>query len=230
MIRLINTRAHCMQMKNKSNTTLTERKPIRLKNRDYTRGVYYLTICTKDKKCLFGKITDGQMKLNSYGEIVKNSWNDLPNHYNHVNLDEYIVMPDHFHGIIMLDNARVGAGFKPAHMDNTAHVQMNQTPQPTPMDDATARTITAIKKRHALPEIIRAFKTFSAKQINILRKTPGLPVWQRNYYERIVRNVEMNRIREYIRNNASQLSNPMEPYSESQRAGLKPAPTQTGVN
>ena len=94
--------------------------------------------------------------------------------YRHVALDEFVVMPNHTHGIIVL-TALVGAGFKPA---------------PT------------TTRRHALPEIVRGFKTFSSRRINEIRHTPGAPVWQRNYFERVIRNDnEMHHLREYIVNN-----------------------------
>jgi REP element-mobilizing transposase RayT len=121
---------------------------------------------------------DGLIRLNRYGEIVQQTWNDLPNHYAGVQLDMAVVMPNHFHGIIwLIPNSNqimdVGAGFKPA---------------PT--------------TRHAFPEIVRGFKTFSSRHINVLRATPGVSVWQRNYYERIVRNEdELFQIRQYIQEN-----------------------------
>ncbi len=96
------------------------------------------------------------MILNEYGRIVLSCWNDLPNHYSHVRLDAFQIMPNHTHGIIFI----VGAGLKPA---------------PTST------------KRHGLPEIVRAFKTFSARGINESRRTPGVSIWQRNYYDRIIR-------------------------------------------
>jgi REP element-mobilizing transposase RayT len=129
------------------------------------------------------------MRLNETGCAVMHAWDDLPNHYLHAALDAFTMMPNHVHGIVILTDNNdpglifhsVGAGFEPAP---TRTVSNNPMP------------------RHGLPEIIRAFKTFSARQINVLRKTPGTPVWQRNYYEHIVRNDdELNRIRQYIADN-----------------------------
>ena len=162
-------------------TTLFKRKSIRLKDYDYQQpGSYFLTICVQDRECLFGDVVDGEMRLNQYGEIVMRCWNDLPHHYPNVALDVCVVMPNHFHGVVTLtenhgSNSGVGAGLKPA---------------PTS------------KKRHGLSEIVRAFKTFSSRKINALRNTPGIPVWQRNYFERVVRNEnELFEIREYIQQN-----------------------------
>ena len=130
-------------------------------------------------------IVDGEMRLNAFGEIVVRTWHDLPNHVANVQLDAFVVMPNHVHGIIVItDNSvvdSVGAGSEPA--------PTTTKPAPTP-------------KRHALPEIVRQLKTFSARRINQHRGTPGAPVWQRNYYERIIRDERaLGRIRAYIRNN-----------------------------
>lgn len=164
-----------------------KRKPLRLKEYDYTQtGAYFITICTKNREHIFGEIVGGAVRENVFGEIVKSCWQYLPNHYSAIELDEFVVMPNHVHGIIMIlpddnDAAPVGAGLRPA---------------PT----------TTTTKRYSLSEIVRAFKSFSARQINELRKTIGIPVWQRNYYEHIIRNERaLNRIREYIQNNPLQL-------------------------
>ena len=149
----------------------------RLRGYDYSRaGAYFITACTHGRANLFGKIVRHEMRLNIYGRMVQEVWNGLPGHYPHVALDAFVIMPNHIHGIVILS---VGAGLKPA---------------PTPKPASTPR--------HGLPEIVRAFKTFSAQQINRLRHTPGIPVWQRNYYEHIIRNnAALNRIRQYVKAN-----------------------------
>ncbi len=115
------------------------------------------------------------MRVNDYSEIVQFSWLDLPQHYPNVQLDAFIIMPNHIHGIIFLQD--VVAGFKPA-------------------------TTVSKGERHPLSEIVRAFKTFSSKRINKLRNMAGEPVWQPNYYEHVIRRVEsLDKIREYIENN-----------------------------
>jgi len=117
---------------------------------------------------LFGGIVDGTMKLNEYGKIVENTWDDLPNHNHKIQLDDFVIMSNHVHGIIIINDVgsdTLGAGSEPAPI------------------------------HHGLPEIICQLKTFSARRINKIRKSPGIHVWQRNYYERIIRNEnEMNRI------------------------------------
>lgn len=152
---------------------------IRLSGYDYSRaGAYFVTTCTHGRTNLFGKIVKHEMRLNVYGRMVREVWNGLPGHYPHVVLDAFAIMPNHIHGIVVLvdgadlNDMSVGAGLKPA-------------PTTPP--------------RHGLPEIVRAFKTFSARQINESRHTSGTPVWQRNYYEHVIRNkAALNRIRQYI--------------------------------
>ncbi len=159
---------------------LHHRRSIRLRGYDYTQaGAYFVTLCTRDRACILGEVDNGRVNLTAFGHIVAASWQDLPSHYPFVTLDAFVVMPNHVHGIIMINaNVPVGAGLKPA---------------PT------------IARNHALPEIVRALKTFSARRINALRQTPGTPVWQRNYYEHVVRTEgDLNRIREYI------LANPLQ--------------------
>jgi REP element-mobilizing transposase RayT len=139
------------------------------------------------------------MNLSAYGQIVERCWRDLPNHYPHIDLDEYVVMPNHFHGIVWIRGDR-RAGSKPAPTaDGRAH------PLSKIRGDGRAGlkpAPTADGRPHPLSEIVRAFKTFSARRINQMRSTPGVPVWQRNYYERVVRNErELNASREYIHTN-----------------------------
>lgn len=156
---------------------------IRLQNWDYSaNGHYFVTICAKNRKHLFGKVNDGKMTMNEYGIVVYKCWHDLPNHYKHIKLGGFVIMPNHIHGIVTIYN-NVEAGLKPA---------------------STLSTITAstINKLHGLPEIVRAFKSYSARRINILRQTPGISIWQHNYYEHIIRNDgSLERIQKYIADN-----------------------------
>jgi REP element-mobilizing transposase RayT len=175
------------------------RRSIRLKDYDYSQpGAYFVTVCTHNRECLFGTVTDGNMIPSKTGDIVAFCWHDLPAHYPHITIDAFVVMPNHIHGIIILRHPdNVGAGLKPA---------------PT-------------MQRHGLPEIVRGFKTFSARRINAVRITPGMPLWQRNYYEHVIRDErDLNAIREYI------VGNPVgwdrdDDNPEFVREGLRPTPT-----
>jgi REP element-mobilizing transposase RayT len=173
----------------KYNPEKHHRRSIRLQGYDYSQpGAYFITICTKDRKYLFGNIIDGKMVLNEYGKIAQQCWLDIPLHYQNVELNEFVVMPNHVHGIIIINiNDTVG----------TIHeLPLHELPlHELPLQKQQRRLMT-------LPKIIGRFKMNSAKQINQLRQTPGIPLWQRNYYEHIIRNKhELNRIKEYIINN-----------------------------
>jgi len=172
------------------------RRSIRLHGYDYAQaGAYFVTIVVRDRACLFGAVDNGEMRPNQFGRIVQATWNELPHHYPGVGYDAFVVMPNHIHGVIGLvdDDGvganNVGAGLKPARgvVAGPNSVRAGLKPAPT---------------RPGLPEIIRAFKTFSARRVNELRETRGVPIWQRNYYEHIIRDEEsLNRIRQYIADN-----------------------------
>jgi REP element-mobilizing transposase RayT len=116
------------------------------------------------------------MRRNEYGQTVADCWQWLSEQYVYVGVDAWVLMPNHFHGIVVITDAACRGGSR------------------------TAPTTTVIRK--PLGRIIGAFKTVSTKRINQMRCAPGVPIWQRNYYEHVVRNEdEMNRIREYILNN-----------------------------
>src|SRR5512137_1336233 len=87
-----------------------QRRSIRLPGYDYSQpGAYFLTLCTHERETLFGDVVDDVMRLNDYGEIVAAVWADLPNHYPHVELDAFVIMPNHVHGIIVIADNAVGA-------------------------------------------------------------------------------------------------------------------------
>lgn len=157
---------------------MPNRKTNRLKNYDYSQnGYYFVTICVKDKHELLGKIENNNVILNEYGKIVENCWFDLPNHYNNCSLDAFIVMPNHIHGIIIINNDPiVGTGLKPV--------------------------LTNTNKVYSLSEIIRGFKTFSSRRIN--ESSPNLSFsWQRSFYDRVIRKEDsLGKIREYVTYNA----------------------------
>ncbi len=86
-----------------------ERKPNRLKEYDYSNcGWYYVTICTKNNVKHFGRIKNGEMFPNKLGKIAEKCWNEIPEHFPETELDEYVIMPNHIHGIIIIDNLNVG--------------------------------------------------------------------------------------------------------------------------
>jgi putative transposase len=88
------------------NPEIHHRRSIRLKDYDYSSGgAYFITICVKNRECLFGEIIEGKMNLSEIGEIAHNNWLNIPEHFNNVILDEFVVMPNHIHGILILNPA-----------------------------------------------------------------------------------------------------------------------------
>ena len=186
---------------------MPRKNSIRLSGYDYaSSGKYYITSCTKHRKQIFGEVVNGTMILNWNGYCVLLAWYDLPDHYPHVRLDEFTVMPDHIHGIIHLLD--VG--------DATAMTTQIPTIATLPANTALERSMVPDIPRQRklnnrrrpnphradLHEIVRALKSFSAKRINERLQTPCVPVWQRRYHDHIIRNDhDLQRIREYIRNN-----------------------------
>jgi putative transposase len=173
------------------------RRSIRLKDYDYTLpGAYFVTIVAWRRQETFGQIRDGNMVLNRFGQVVMRTWQGLPYHYQNVVLDEFCVMPNHVHGIIQLVESDCRGG-----SDTTAASEPDQVMN-KPGQEPTGGETRPSSMRHGLPEIVRAFKSYSARQINYLRQTPNSPVWQRNYYERVARNEEeLRQMAEYILNN-----------------------------
>ena len=166
------------------------RRSIRLKGYDYTqKGAYFVTICTRNRECLFGGIENGRMTLNDAGMIAHQCWQDIPAHFPHIMLDTFVIMPNHIHGILVITNVPVGAkNFSP--LQSPPHSFSHSSPHPR----GTSKTIGST---------VRGFKIGVTKWMR--QNTPVQHVWQRNYYERIVRNDdELNRIREYIVGNPTQ--------------------------
>ena len=159
------------------------RRSIRLKGYDYSQaGFYFVTICCYQKQCLFGEIVDGVMQLNQYGEIVEKEWTRSPLIRQEIELDKYIVMPNHFHGIVIINP--VGANGR-SPLQQPSHFSEHPSMKPK-----------------SLSSLMAGFKSVVTKKINLIRKSPGTPIWQRNYYEHIIRREEsLNKIREYVVNN-----------------------------
>jgi putative transposase len=147
--------------------TLHHRRSIRLADYDYSaEGGYFITIVTQDRECLFGDVTNGEVRLNEFGKIVWEEWFRTAKLRPNIELleDEIVVMPNHIHGIIWI-NDLPGRG----SLQRTPTVERFQKPV-----------------SNSIPTIVRLFKSTITKQINILRQTPNQPVWQRNYYEHII--------------------------------------------
>lgn len=157
------------------------RRSIRLKGYDYTQaGMYFITICTYERTWLFGEVSGEEMRVNAFGEIVQRCWAEIPQHFAHVALDAFVVMPNHVHGILVLTH------------DGEEERPVWSVPNDEGLFPRGARP-------RSVGAIVGSFKSATARRINELRGAPGAPVWQRNYYERIIRDEhELDRIRRYI--------------------------------
>jgi putative transposase len=154
---------------------------IRWNNWDYSsNGFYFLTICTKDRANIFGKIENGEMILNEFGEIVKSEWFKSGQIRKEIIIDEFIVMPDHIHGIVIIKNEIVQNGN---------------------LNDMTKRELPHMKPK-SISSFVAGFKSSVTKKINQLRNTPNKIIWQTGFYDRVIRNeIEYNNIKNYIINN-----------------------------
>ena len=154
------------------------RKSIRLKGYDYSSpGEYFVTVCTYNHGCLFGNIIDENMRLSEIGRIAEQCWKELPAKFINVILDEYIIMPNHIHGIIIINECRDLINQIP-----TKNFPLMQNPKIT------------------LGKILRNFKARTSKCIHDSGYTEFQ--WQSRFYEHIIRNdKELNNIRDYIINN-----------------------------
>ncbi len=168
------------------------RHSIRLPDYDYSQpGFYYVTICARDKKLMFGEIANGEIYLNEAGSIVQAVWSSMPERFPHVKLDAYMIMPNHMHGIIELLESDVDRA------NNASRAAQSIVSERNVINPLSAR------KRAALGEIIRAFKGATTNCIRT-KVRPDF-AWQEDYYEHIVRNdKDLERIRKYIFDNPAQ--------------------------
>ncbi len=175
------------------------RRSIRLKGYNYTwTGAYFVTLCTRGRVCLFGEIVVDAMRLNAYGEIVQEEWFRSAEIRREIALfsDEFIVMPNHIHGIVRIVES------PDTHVEATC-----------PTVGATGRSPLRGPAKRSLASFVAGFKSAATKRINEHRGTPGATIWQRNYYEHIIRHGEsLNRIRAYI------LNNPLQWHSDHEHA------------
>lgn len=171
------------------------RRSIRLKGYDYTQpGWYFVTICVQNRECLLGEIRDGVMHHNEFGNIVAECWQWLAEQYPYVDLDECVVMPNHFHGILGITDKIPTVD----ELDGDDRRRGGSRTAPTMGTPDNPMMV----KRKPLGRLIGAFETVSTKKINQIRGTQGAKLWQRDFWDHIIRNeTELNRIRQYIRHN-----------------------------
>jgi putative transposase len=185
----------------KYNQTVHHRRSIRLDGYDYAQtGAYFITICTHDRRCLFGEIVDGGMRLNDVGRIIAEQWDAIPRRFTNVELDEFVVMPNHIHGIFFIVGAPLAGAQRCAGTQKNAPTN-NQAPADERAPARGAPTVGDIVGAYKSLCVHHGLKWIQQNQSSfVLGK-----LWQRNYWEHIVRDEpELNHIRGYIRNNPAQ--------------------------
>lgn len=174
------------------------RQSIHLPNYDYTQpGAYFVIIVTWQRKFTFGEFVGEEIRLMVAGKIAFREWSRLPNRFPFLILNEFVVMPNHIHGIVVItgtDAADVGAGRGAAGSSQDIEPEFNPL---RPYKDPQPRVTPG-----SLGAIIRAYKSSVTLRYNRTRFSNGEPLWQRNYYEHIIRDDEdWERIRFYIQTN-----------------------------
>ena len=167
----------------------------RLANFDYSQaGGYFVTICVRGQRSLLGTLENDQVNLSPVGKVVDTCWRSIKGRYGQVEVDTFTVMPNHFHGILIIHGGRRGEAIESWHGTTDWNSPSNASPV----------RVTKGTKPGSLGAIIQNFKSISTRRINELRNTPGKSFWQRGYYDRIIRNrKELDRIRKYIIENPS---------------------------
>ncbi len=170
-----------------SNKKIQARKTIRLKGYDYTHAAaYFATICTRHQECYFGDILNGEMKLSVMGGIADQCWKYIPDHFRNVQLDEYRVMPNHVHGIVIIMNPDNDDQFV-----GTRHVASLQNDKPT-------RKFGPLPSK-SLHTVIGSYKSAVTKLIHCKGYRFG---WQSRFHDHIIRDQkDLDRIRAYIHDN-----------------------------
>ena len=183
------------------------RRSIRLKGFDYASpGAYFVTIVVRNRECLLGEVTaKGETRLNDLGEVVRAEWEALPGKFRGLALDQFVIMPNHLHGVLVLQGEDSGEGG--AHTGpRKGEASANRVPSKIErlVADASPLPIQPVHGTQpgSLAAVVQNFKSVSSRRINARRQTPGVPFWQRNYWEHVVRTTsDLAQIRAYIQTN-----------------------------
>ena len=211
------------------NPDVHNRQSIRLRDFDYGgAGAFFVTLCAWRRECLFGDVVDGRVRLNELGLVVRDCWTAVPQHFPHVELDEFVIMPNHLHVLFWIvdEYSPVGAQHAAPLVVHPKRLIDKSTNDPVgaqhaaPLPGMTTRA--KERAQHAAPlrvdprggvtpnnvmpgsvaAIVRSFKSAATKRINALRDNAGCPLWQRNYYEHVIRgDRDLHAVRQYIADN-----------------------------
>jgi REP element-mobilizing transposase RayT len=193
-------------------TSWPTRQNPRLPEYDYAQqGGYFVTICTHERCCTLASVADGQVRLTRQGEIAADCWNGMPKHYPFVQLDAFVIMPNHVHGVLFFNGDLETAGTGRAR-----HASPLQTPDAMEGLERSGFPISA-----SLSTVVGSFKSAVSRLASGLSVVSGAPVWQRGFYEHVIRAEEpLNRIRNYVLSNPARwASDPDNPQSDGRRNG-----------
>ena len=163
---------------------------VRLKNWDYrNNGAYFITINTRNRKHFFGEIINSEMQLSPIGEYAQNFWMEIPKHFTFVELGNFVVMPNHTHGILIINNVK---SLHCYDMDKSLHC-----------NDSTGNQYFSdiSPKSGSISTIVRSYKSVVSKHARLLNPEFN---WQPKFHDHVIRNSEsFERIQNYIENNPS---------------------------
>lgn len=185
------------------------RRSIRFKGYDYTQaGLYFITICCQNRACLFGEIENGKMMLNDAGAIANDCWLNIQNHFPNAILHEYVIMPNHVHGIIELVGANNHSPVSKLHSPKTElHSPKNKKNNNSVIGDNRAKNVSPLRSpSKTVGSVVRGFKIGVTKWMR--QNTDTFYIWQRNYWEHIIRDDKSHEnISQYIINNPTKWNN-----------------------
>ncbi len=199
------------------------RHSIRWQGYDYTSaGWYFVTLCAQGRECLFGEVRDGAVFPSESGRLVQSCWEAIPSHFSQAELDAWVLMPNHLHGILAIRRNSQGVGAQhaapspPARRPpfvNSGAFLPRSSPLPSNVSPGS------------LSAIIRSFKSASTREANKVRGTAGVTIWQRNYFEHVIRDDnELERIRAYIQENPSRWEDDQENPAKALKPPTDPFP------
>jgi len=208
------------------NPDIHHRQSIRLKDYDYSAaGAYFITICTQHRECLLGDIADGEMRLSPMGDCALSQWHELPNRFSGIQLDAFVVMPNHIHGILCINPVPTSTNPVGAPLAGAQIPPGAQMPPDTPRTNhpvgaplagaqispdaqfppGASETRATARVAPTVGGVIGAYKSLVFNRCLLVAKQNGKylgNLWQRNYWERVIRDeTELHIIREYIHNN-----------------------------
>lgn len=183
--------------------TTYHRRPTRLKKFDYSSpGAYFVTIVSHNRMNIFGSISNGEVQLSQVGVIVDNTWREIPSHFPLETPDVYIIMPNHFHGILTLHDPVEATHDSFVTMPNQIHGITTPVEARLVFDSSTLCASPLPAKRHPLGVIVGSFKSTVTKRVHDAGLYVNKKIWQRNYYDHVIRDEDdYYKICEYIEHN-----------------------------